>query len=146
MQKSVIQSFQALQRSLAYSGARVSSQCSGEVRNNTVVLSVHNSGSYIPPDVLPRVFERFYRADTHRSRDGRHGGLGLSIASEIVAAHGGSIDASSDPETGTQFRVVLPIPLDASAVESSKPTGRTSRLPLPMRRTTPDPGAGNKAS
>ena len=118
----------------------------GEVRNNAVVLSVHNTGSYIPPDVLPRVFERFYRADTHRSRDGRHGGLGLSIASEIVAAHGGSIDASSDPEMGTQFRVVLPIPLDTTAVEPPKPTGLTARLPRPIRRPAPDSGAGSRPS
>ncbi|MGE0538639.1 MAG: sensor histidine kinase [Dehalococcoidia bacterium] len=118
----------------------------GEERNNTVILSVHNTGSFIPPELLPRVFERFYRADTHRSRDGRHGGLGLSIASEIVAAHGGSIDASSNPETGTQFRVVLPIPLDASLVEPPKPAGLTARLPRPIRRPAPDSGASSRPS
>jgi len=118
----------------------------GEERNNAVVLSVHNSGSYIPPDALPRVFERFYRADTHRSRDGRHGGLGLSIASQIVAAHGGSIEASSDRETGTEFRVLLPIPVEASLAEPPKPAGLTSRLPLPMRRPAQDPGSGSQTS
>jgi two-component system OmpR family sensor kinase len=113
----------------------------GEERGGAVVLSVHNCGSYIPPDVLPRIFERFYRADRHRSRDGRHGGLGLSIASEIVAAHGGTIEASSDPERGTEFRVILPAPVDAVAVEAARQPGLAARLALPVRR-----GSGSQQS
>jgi signal transduction histidine kinase len=111
----------------------------GALQGNDVLLSVHNTGSYIPPDVLPRVFERFYRADSHRTRDGRHGGLGLSIASQIVAAHGGTIEASSDPGTGTEFRVLLPVPVEASAVEAPRPAGLAARLPLPVRRGGPHP-------
>jgi signal transduction histidine kinase len=118
----------------------------GEERNHHVILSVHNTGSYIPPEALSRVFERFYRADTHRSRDGRHGGLGLSIASEIVAAHGGAIEASSNPETGTEFRVLLPVPVEASLAEPPKPTGLTARLPLPIRRSVPQPPAPDSNS
>ncbi|HTE83415.1 MAG TPA: ATP-binding protein, partial [Dehalococcoidia bacterium] len=55
-----------------------------------VSLSVRNTGSYIPLEDQNRVFERFYRVE--RSRSGRNGGLGLAIVSEIVAAHGGTVD------------------------------------------------------
>jgi signal transduction histidine kinase len=71
------------------------------------VLSVHNSGSYIPPAEAERVFERFYQVDKARAAgDGR--GLGLAIAREIVQAHGGVIDLVSTPNGGTTFNVRLP--------------------------------------
>lgn len=73
---------------------------------NQIEIAVHNSGSYIPPEGLQRVFERFYRVE--RARSGRNGGLGLAIASEVVAAHGGHIEARSSPTEGTEFRVTLP--------------------------------------
>jgi hypothetical protein len=98
-----------------------------------LVIAVHNTGSYIPPDALARVFERFYRADPSRRRDGRHGGLGLSIAQEIAAAHGGRITAASDPRTGTEFRLELPLPTEAEhggahGVRPARPAGLTARL------------------
>ena len=71
-----------------------------------ITLAVHNTGSYIPANDLPRVFERFYRVE--RARSGGNGGLGLAIASEIVGAHGGHIEASSTPDDGTVFRFTLP--------------------------------------
>jgi signal transduction histidine kinase len=72
-------------------------------------FEVHNTGSTIPPDELPRIFERFYQVDRSRQRNGRNGGLGLAIAKEIVLAHGGSISVASTPVTGTTFSVILPI-------------------------------------
>jgi signal transduction histidine kinase len=113
----------------------------GEQRGGNVILSVHNTGSYIPPDVLLRVFERFYRADAHRSRDGRHGGLGLSIASEIIAAHDGRIEASSDPEDGTEFRVVLPAMVEAATIEPARSGKLGARLALRGRSSLPNPPA-----
>lgn len=80
-------------------------------RGGFVEIAVRNSGSYIPPEHLSRVFERFYRVE--RSRGGPNGGLGLAIASEIVAAHSGRIEVSSSLDDGTEFRFTLPI---ASAV------------------------------
>ncbi len=71
-------------------------------------LAVHNSGSFIPEEDLERVFERFYQLDKARATGQGHG-LGLSIAREIVQAHGGSIRAESSPATGTRFVVTLPI-------------------------------------
>lgn len=74
-----------------------------------VVVAVHNTGSYIPADDLPRVFERFFQVD--RSRAGRFGGsgLGLAIVHEIVQAHGGTVEADSGRNSGTTFTVRLPL-------------------------------------
>jgi signal transduction histidine kinase len=89
------------------------------------ILSVHNTGSYIPPEEAERVFERFYQVD--KARAGTRGsGLGLAIAREIVQAHGGRIDLQSSPQTGTRF-IVRIAALEASAspslnsAESSRP-------------------------
>jgi PAS domain S-box-containing protein len=69
-----------------------------------VVCEVHNHGEPIPPEVLPLVFDPFRRG----RHDGGGLGLGLYIARQIVAAHGGSIEARSSAEAGTTFRVVVP--------------------------------------
>jgi signal transduction histidine kinase len=62
-------------------------------------VSVSDTGSGIPPDHLGRIFERFYRVDTARSRDEGGTGLGLAIVRHLVEAHGGSVRAQS---TGTR--------------------------------------------
>ena len=72
------------------------------------VLTVHNTGEPIPADVQPHLFERFYRADTARSRDTGGYGLGLSIAAAIVEEHRGKITLHSAPGEGTAFTVTLP--------------------------------------
>lgn len=69
-----------------------------------VILTTHNGGAPIPPEVLPHVFEPGRRGD---SRSGGVG-LGLYIVQQIVLAHGGSIEARSSPDDGTTFIVVLP--------------------------------------
>lgn len=72
-------------------------------------VAVSDSGPGIPPEEQPRIFERFYRLDKSRRGGRRHGaGLGLSIASELVQAHGGRIDLSSSPGQGSVFVVKLP--------------------------------------
>jgi signal transduction histidine kinase len=73
----------------------------------TAVLSVHNTGSYIPPEDAERVFERFYQVDKARAGS-RGNGLGLAIAREIVQAHGGTIDLESTTQSGTSFIVRVP--------------------------------------
>lgn len=54
-----------------------------------VTLSVNNTGERIPPELIPHIFERFYRVDESRARDKGGYGLGLSIAKSIVDRHGG---------------------------------------------------------
>lgn len=72
------------------------------------VLTVIDDGPGIPPESLHHVFERFYRADPSRSRRSGGSGLGLSIVSAIVEAHGGTVDATNDPGGGARFTVRLP--------------------------------------
>ncbi len=79
-----------------------------QAANGSVRVTVHNTGSFIAPEDVSRVFERFYQSDSSRVWKGGHAGLGLAIAAEIVEAHGGAIEAASSPEEGTEFRVTLP--------------------------------------
>ncbi|WP_144559097.1 ATP-binding protein [Shouchella miscanthi] len=72
------------------------------------VFSVHDSGSGIPEEDLPYVFERFYKADKARTRQRGGTGLGLAIAKNIVEAHGGSISVQSKVGEGTVFRFTIP--------------------------------------
>ncbi|MDO4290287.1 MAG: HAMP domain-containing sensor histidine kinase [Eggerthellaceae bacterium] len=72
-------------------------------------LVVRNSGDVIPPDDLPHVFDRFYRADRARTRNTNSYGLGLAIAQEVAKEHGGSITAESNEREGTTFTATLPI-------------------------------------
>ncbi|MDQ6659941.1 MAG: cell wall metabolism sensor histidine kinase WalK, partial [Chloroflexota bacterium] len=69
------------------------------------------TGVGIPPEALPHVFDRFYRADSARTRTPQQrggNGLGLAIARELVEAHGGTITISSDVGVGTTVAIRLP--------------------------------------
>lgn len=71
-----------------------------------VRFSVHDTGAGIPAETLPRIFERFYKADRARSSGGT--GLGLSIARHMVEAHGGKIWAESEESQGSTFSFTIP--------------------------------------
>ncbi len=74
---------------------------------NQAVVTIRDTGVGIGPDDLPRIFERFYRADRARTRGGA--GLGLAIVRSIVEEHGGTVICSSTPGVGTEFQVRLPL-------------------------------------
>ncbi|MDP2663381.1 MAG: ATP-binding protein [Dehalococcoidia bacterium] len=80
----------------------------------TVEISVADTGAGIAPEHLPNVFERFYRADPSRTRATGGAGLGLSIARQIVEAHGGRISVESELGKGSRFTFSLPIHLQDS--------------------------------
>ncbi|MCI0458236.1 MAG: ATP-binding protein [Gemmataceae bacterium] len=75
----------------------------------SAVATVRDTGIGIPPEHLPHVFERFYRADKARSREQGGTGLGLSIVQCMVAAHGGRVGLTSTPGQGTTCTVTLPV-------------------------------------
>jgi signal transduction histidine kinase len=76
--------------------------------NGSLRVSVHDTGPGIPPEHLPLVFERFYRADPSRSREDGGTGIGLAIARSVVEAHGGKIWVESTVGKGATFSFVLP--------------------------------------
>lgn len=78
-----------------------------ELAPDHVFIDVSDTGRGIAPEDLERIFERFYRADHSRSREGGGFGLGLSIARELAAAMGGGITVSSEVGVGSTFRVTL---------------------------------------
>jgi signal transduction histidine kinase len=72
-------------------------------------LSIRDTGSGIPPEHIPFVFDRFYKVDPARAGHTATGsGLGLSVVKAIVARHGGSVSVFSEPGVATVFTIHLP--------------------------------------
>ncbi|HET9417760.1 MAG TPA: ATP-binding protein [Chthoniobacterales bacterium] len=82
-----------------------------EPRGEEIALSVTDNGIGISKEDLPRIFERFYRAEKSRGGDNGGTGLGLAIVKHIAQLHGGRVEAESEPGKGTTIRVILPAPL-----------------------------------
>ncbi|MEJ7607485.1 MAG: ATP-binding protein [Bryobacteraceae bacterium] len=77
--------------------------------NELVEFFVRDTGMGIPPEDLPRLFERFYRVDKARSRELGGTGLGLAIVKHLVRAQGGQVRVESIPGTGSTFLFTLPV-------------------------------------
>jgi signal transduction histidine kinase len=88
------------------SGGRISLRVAPE--GDEVALVVADTGAGIAPEHLPRLFERFYRADVARSRATGGTGLGLAICAWIAEAHGGRLSVESDVDVGTSVTFRLP--------------------------------------
>jgi two-component system phosphate regulon sensor histidine kinase PhoR len=73
------------------------------------VIEVCDTGIGIPPESIPRIFERFYRVDKGRAREEGGTGLGLAIVKHVAQAHGGQVEVESRAGKGSTFRVRLPI-------------------------------------
>ena len=91
-------------------------EVSGTLNEDTVAITVADTGIGIAENDLPRVFDRFYRADNARFRSGM--GLGLAIARSIAEQHGGTITAASELGRGSRFTVTLPLLNHRDAVEA----------------------------
>lgn len=101
---------------LAENGVNYSSEggeitVSGHLREDGFVeVSVADQGEGIPPEHLPRIFERFYRVDSARSRENGGTGLGLSIVKHLVQEMSGDVWVDSAPGRGSTFRFTVPTP------------------------------------
>ncbi len=94
-------------------------------------VGVRDTGVGVSPEELPRLFERFYKADKARRSDGT--GLGLAIAKHIVHAHGGEIWAESEPGNGATFAFTLP--LARPRAEIARGDSPRARVPLSVGPT-----------
>ncbi|WP_104108565.1 cell wall metabolism sensor histidine kinase WalK [Arthrobacter sp. N199823] len=83
------------------------------------VIKIRDHGPGISPEEAPRVFERFYRADSSRDRNTGGSGLGLAIVSAIVASHEGTVRVEETPGGGATLSIELPHHADVSGVDSS---------------------------
>ncbi|MBW5446679.1 HAMP domain-containing protein [Cohnella sp. CFH 77786] len=112
----------AIRHTPSGAGIRMRARRKEAARGGDVLeLTVEDEGMGIPPEDLPYIFERFYKADKARKREtnGAGGtGLGLAIVKNLVQAHGGTIRAASDPGKGTVFTIVLPVNGKRGAVTS----------------------------
>lgn len=96
-----------LSNALSYYSGEEAVEVKGERHESDYTIYVKGPGLSIPQDQLDKIFERFYRVDTSRSRDTGGSGLGLAISKEIVERHRGSIEVESDEKIHT-FIVYLP--------------------------------------
>ena len=97
-----------------------------------------DTGQGMDPEEAEHIFERFYRSDPSRSRLHGGAGLGLSIVSAIVAAHGGTVSARSAPGEGTTFTVHLPTTPhvdEADGMDGAAPPGEAPVTGGPARES-----------
>jgi two-component system, OmpR family, phosphate regulon sensor histidine kinase PhoR len=107
---------------------------SAELKNNSVVFTVSDTGIGIPTADQPRIFERFYRVDAARSREAGGTGLGLAIAKHLIEVHGGRIWVESEVGVGSRFHFSVPLfDPERAAVRSASSSagGRAGRSTQP---------------
>lgn len=97
-----------LDNAIKYSPEQKPVRLAAQAEAAEVRISVEDQGSGIPARHLPRLFERFYRVDTARSRELGGTGLGLAIVKHIALAHGGRVAVESRPGRGSSFHIHLP--------------------------------------
>jgi signal transduction histidine kinase/response regulator RpfG family c-di-GMP phosphodiesterase len=138
---------------------------SGEIRivlrrvDDTAVLTVQDSGSGIPPQELPFVFDRFHRVAGTRGRTHEGTGIGLALVHELVKLHAGTVVAQSELDRGSRFTVAVPLGTahlsvearDREPVAASTGLGRNAFVEEAMRwlpgfESTDDPGLAGDAA
>ncbi len=98
----------AVKYSLDNSEIKISLTKESKNNKNYIALRVNNKSEVISSEDLEKIFQRFYKVDKARTRDGESYGLGLSIAQEVVTNHKGKISVKSNKEDGTTFKVLIP--------------------------------------
>ena len=101
--------FNLVANGLQHAGPGVTVTIGWEETAGYARLWVADDGPGIPPEILPHIFEPFYRGDRSRSRRQGGAGLGLTLARALVEAHGGRISVQSTPGAGTTFSLTLPL-------------------------------------
>lgn len=96
-----------LDNAIKFSKSGGSVSAGTKVEDNYITVSISDTGRGIPAADIPRIFERFYKADKSRSSQGS--GMGLAIAKHIVEAHGGTISVTSTEGKGSTFTIRLPL-------------------------------------
>jgi two-component system phosphate regulon sensor histidine kinase PhoR len=97
-----------LENSLRHTPAGGAIVCLARREGNGVMIAIRDNGTGITREHLPRIFERFYRADASRSREQGGTGLGLAIVKHLVEAHGGRVAAESERGRGTTVSCWFP--------------------------------------
>jgi CheY-like chemotaxis protein len=125
-------------------------------RESRVELSVRDTGVGIAPADLPRVFDRFHRAERTRARTHEGTGIGLALVRELVAMHGGTIRVDSVVEQGTTFTVSIPTGtahLPQDRLGARRTLSSTAAGPMPYVQealrwlpSPPDPGQASPAA
>ena len=92
---------------------------SAGVKQDSIICSTEDNGTGIQPDALPKIFERFYRADAARTSTIGGTGLGLQISKRIVEDHGGKIWAESSYGEFTRISWTLPVVLEGGQTENA---------------------------
>ena len=118
-----------LSNAFKFTSAGGSVELTASPADNSIVITVRDTGAGIPEQQLPHIFEKFYQADNQRAASAKGTGLGLAIAKEIVEAHGGRIHCESSVGMGTTFTLSLPV------------TVRERRRTSAQRPRVPDPSA-----
>ena len=94
-------------------------------------LSIVDHGEGIPPQLREKIFQRFWRADTSRTRDTGGSGLGLAIVAGIVANHHGHVEVLETPGGGATFRVSLPLLTSVPETEDSPAPASEAQVTRP---------------
>lgn len=98
-------------------------------RKGSIELSVSDTGTGIPSNALPRLFERFYRVPNVRGRTHEGTGIGLALVQELVRLHGGSIEVASEENVGTTFKVSIPTGTQHLPTEHIQPAAQAHQAP-----------------
>ena len=109
-------------------------------------IEVVDHGEGIPDQIKEKIFQRFWRADTSRTRETGGTGLGLSIVASIVEALHGSVDVYDTPGGGATFRVAFPLAEERDAAEHLTSRRSRSVRSTRRRRLTPADGAPPQAA